>query len=190
MKIWLTGGSGSGKSAVARLFSENGFRIVDADKIAREIVRPGERALSEIIETFGLSYLLPDGTLDRKKLGNAVFADKEKLAALNGITHTYIIEEMRRQAENESNVVFDAPLRNTFGIPCDKTLYVAAPVSLRIARIMERDGLSRTEAAKRIEAQDREALYAADADVTLQNDGDISALRTKTEHYIKDWFTS
>lgn len=190
MKIWLTGGSGSGKSVLARLFSENGFRIVDADKIARDIVSPGESALSEIIETFGLAYLLPDGTLDRKKLANAVFMDKEKLAALNRITHTYIIEEMCRQAAGEKNVVFDAPLRNTFGIPCDKTVFVSAPAPLRIARIMERDGLSRAEAAKRIEAQDEDALYATAADVTLLNDGDIASLRAKTEHYIKDWFTS
>ncbi len=189
MKIWLTGGSGSGKSQVAQLFLEHGYKMIDADKIAREIVAPGRPALSEICDSFGKSYLLPDGTLDRKKLGQAVFSDPEKLAALNRITLSYILREMEMESQNEKNAVFDAPLRNTTGFPCDRTLFVTAPREIRIARIMERDSLSLENAEKRIAAQDSDALYARDADAVLINDGDIFALHEKAKKYIKEWFT-
>lgn len=190
MIIWLTGGSGSGKSLLAAKFKENGYKIIDADKIARDIVCPGQAAYSEIVKAFGEDYLMPDGKLDRQKLGRAVFADGEKLAVLNRITHKYIIEEMVSQSRGEKNVIYDAPLRNTFGVPCDKTLYVTAPKEMRIGRIMERDGISRTDAEKRIGAQSDEEQYLSDADAVLVNDGDVEALFQKADSYIKEWYTN
>lgn len=189
MKIWLTGGSGSGKSQVARLFSEYGYKVIDADKIARAVVEPGQPALMEICDTFGKAFLLPDGTLDRKKLGQAVFSDPEKLAVLNQITLSHILRKMYKESQNEKNAVFDAPLRNTTGFPCDRTLFVTAPPKVRIARIMARDALSFENAEKRILAQDSDALYAQDADAVLTNDGDLAALWEKAKKYTKEWFT-
>lgn len=189
MRIWLTGGSGSGKSQVARLFSTHGYKIIDADQIARDIVAPGKPALSEIAAVFGKGFLLPNGALNRKKLGQTVFKDPEKLSALNRITLPHILHEMEAACQNEKNAVLDAPLRNTFGFPCDKTLFVTAPSEIRIARIMERDALSRENAENRIFAQDSDALYSLDADAVLQNDGDLAALEEKAKKYIKEWFT-
>lgn len=190
MKIWLTGGSGSGKSAVAALFAQNGYKIIDADRIAREIAEPEGGAYGEILDAFGKEFLLPDGRLDRRRLGRAVFGDAEKRALLNRITHKYIIEEMLRQSAEEKNAVMDAPLPNTFGVPCDKTLYVTAPKAVRIERIMARDALSREDAKARIGAQDGDAVYRSMADAVLENDGDMAALAQKAEQYIKEWFTA
>ncbi len=190
MKIWLTGGSGSGKSVVAARFRDFGYTVIDADKIARQVVSPGEDAYGEILAYFGKDFLLPDGALDRKKLGAAVFADKEKLGVLNAITHKYIIKEMMRLGEGEKNALFDAPLRNTFGVPCDKTLYVTAPKEERIARIMARDGICRRDAENRIGAQSDDALYRASCDAVLENDGDIETLYKKADAFIKEWYTT
>ena len=189
MVIWLCGGSGSGKSVLASLFRENGYKIIDADKIARESVLPEKAAYGEIVTAFGKEFLNPDGTIDRRKLGRAVFADGEKLAVLNRITHKYIIEEMLSEAEGEKNVVCDAPLRNTFGVPCDKTLYVTAPEEVRVLRIMARDGISRTEAENRIGAQSGENEYLSDADAVIVNDGDVAALMEKATKFIKEWYS-
>ncbi|MBQ7036864.1 MAG: dephospho-CoA kinase [Clostridia bacterium] len=190
MIIWLTGGSGSGKSVLAAKFEEYGYKRIDADKIAREIVLPEKAALAEIVKAFGEEYLLPDGKLDRKKLGRAVFGDGELLSVLNRITHKYIIEEMVSQSRGEKNVIYDAPLRNTFGVPCDKTLLVTAPKEIRIGRIMERDGIGRTEAENRLDAQSDNGAYLADADAVIQNDGDVEALFKKADIYIKEWYTN
>lgn len=190
MKIWLTGGSGSGKSYIASLFSKAGYLLVDADRIAREIARPGGAAFSALVDAFGEDYLLPDGTLDRKKLGDAVFANPEKLQLLNGITHKYIIEEMERQAEGAKNVIMDAPLPNTFGVPCDRTLVVTAPLSLRVQRIMARDGISEAQAQARIGVQISDDAYIAMADGVLTNDGDMESVARAAAKYIKEWFSA
>lgn len=189
MKIWLTGGSGCGKSAAAAIFAENGFKIVDADAIAREIVLPGRPAYVEILAYFGEEFRAPDGFLDRRKLGRAVFGDEEKLGVLNKITHKYIIEEMLKRSEGEKNVIYDAPLRNTFGVPCDKTLCMTAPEEVRIRRIMTRDGIAREDAAARIHAQSTAEEYLGDADGVLENSGDLLKLREEAEVYIKEWYT-
>lgn len=189
MKIWLTGGSGCGKSAAAAIFAENGFKIVDADAIAREIVLPDKEAYREILATFGEEFRGKDGFLDRRKLGRAVFSDGEKLALLNGITHKHIIKEMLIRSEGEKNVIYDAPLRNTFGVPCDKTLCMTAPKEVRIRRIMTRDGISYEDAEARISAQSTEAEYLGDADGILENNGDLVKLREEAEAYIKEWYT-
>ncbi len=190
MRIWLTGGSGSGKSEVAALFRARGYKVVDADAIARTASRQGSRALEEIIATFGEEFLLPSGELDRRALANVVFADDKKLSVLNGIMHKFIIEEMCREAEGEKNVVMDAPLPNTFGVAVDKTLVVTAPEKVRTARIVARDGITEEEARRRIEAQSTNAEYIKNADAVLQNDGDRAQLCKTAEKYIKEWYTA
>lgn len=190
MRIWLTGGSGSGKSVVAALFQKRGFLLVDADAISRKIAEKGTAAYREIIAAFGEGFLLPSGELDRRALGNAVFGDEEKLAVLNGIMHKFIIAEMCDRADGEKNVIMDAPLPNTFGVAVDKTLVVAAPQGLRAARIMQRDGITEEEAQRRLSAQAEDAEYIKNADAVLINDGDRTALEKAAETYIKEWYTA
>ena len=190
MRIWLTGGSGSGKSVVAALFEKRGFLLVDADAISRKIAEKGTAAFREIVAAFGAAFVLPSGELDRRALGNAVFSDEKKLSVLNGIMHKFIIEEMCRAAEGNKNVIMDAPLPNTFGVPCDKTLVVTAPECVRAARIMQRDGITEEEAMRRISAQVRDAEYIQTADAVLQNDGDRAALEVAAEKYIREWYTA
>ncbi len=190
MKIWLTGGSGSGKSVIAAQFAAAGYTLIDADAISREITAPGGAAYAALVAEFGTEYLLPDGQLDRRKLGQTVFADPEKLAVLNRISHKYIIEEMIKRSEGEKNVVMDAPLPNTFGVPCDRTLFVTAPKAIRIGRIMARDGIAEKTVRDRLESQVSDAEYASAADAVLMNDGTPDATAKKAEHYIKEWFTT
>ncbi len=190
MIIWLTGGSGSGKSAVAAFFGAAGYRCVDADRIAKAVREPGGAAYDAIVNAFGKAFLRKDKTIDNRLLGEAVFRDPEKLALLNQITHGPIVREMEKAGMGAKNVVYDAPLPNTFGIPCDKTLYVTAPPEVRIARIMTRDGISRETAQARIDAQKPHDVYAKGADAVLVNDGDLALLKEKAEPYIKEWFSS
>lgn len=190
MKIWLTGGSGSGKSVIAAQFAAAGYLLVDADAISREIAEPNGAAFAELVDTFGTEFLLPDGRLDRRRLGQAVFSDSEKLAVLNRISHKYIIQEMIKRSEGKENVIMDAPLPNTFGVPCDKTLFVTAPKPVRICRIMARDGISEEAAQSRIEAQVSDEEYARTADAVLVNDGTPREAADKAEQFIKEWFTA
>ncbi len=190
MKIWLTGGSGSGKSRIASLFAASGFVLVDADAISRKIAEPDGAAYPELLAAFGPDFLLPDGRLDRRALGQAVFTDPERLTVLNQISHKYIIEEMIRQGAGKKNVLMDAPLPNTFGVPCDKTLFVTAPQEVRIARIMARDGISEEAARARIEAQVPDAVYEKMADAVLYNSGTFEETAEKAKKLIKEWYSA
>ena len=116
--IGLTGGSGSGKTAIASLLQKKGIDIIDADIIAREIVKKGEPALDEIVEEFGGDILLSSGELDRKKLGSIVFTNKEKLKNLNKITHKYITKIIMQNLSKHASeiVVIDAALLKESGL--------------------------------------------------------------------------
>ena len=137
--LGVTGGTGSGKSTVCEYLKEKGAKIIDADIVAREIVMKGKPALFEIEEAFGSDVLFSDGSLDRKKLGKIVFASSEKLNILNGITHKYIIEEIKnRVSESDENlVIIDAALlfeTELFKL-CHKTVAVTADKKEREKRI-------------------------------------------------------
>ena len=112
--LGLTGGIGSGKSLVASLFARLGAEVVDADQLAREVVEPGQPALAQIVESFGADILLPEGRLDRARLGQLVFADPSARARLNAITHPAILERMRQEiaarAGRDGLLVLDIPL--------------------------------------------------------------------------------
>lgn len=187
MRIALTGGIGSGKSTVARLLASRGAIVVDADAIAREIVRPGEPALEEIREAFGSDVIAGDGTLDRARLAAIVFGDPEALAKLNAITHPRIAQrsaDLLAAAPAGAVVVYDMPLLVEQGGDAlrgwDRIVVVDAPDEVRLERLVAR-GLDRDDAQRRLDSQATREQRLAVADVVLDNSGDLGALESAVD---------
>ena len=179
--IGLTGGIASGKSSVAARLAERGAVVVDADKVAREVVEPGMPALAAIAEHFGAGVLSADGSLDRAALGAIVFSDPEQRLVLNGITHPAVWERTRALiAEAEARdpdavVVYDVPLllegKGKRPIEFDLVVVVDASTATRQRRLVELRGLTEQEAKHRIDSQASDAERLAIADVVIDSDG-------------------
>jgi len=158
--IGLTGGIGSGKSAVAQRFAELGVAVIDADKVGHEVLAPGAAAEADLIAAFG-DAILVDGKIDRELLGRRVFGDSEALQTLNAITHPCIIAEIGRRCaklacEDAPLVVIEATLIAEHGKRdawIDALILVDAPLETRIERLTKLRGMAREDALKRIEAQ-------------------------------------
>lgn len=187
MLIGLTGGIGAGKSTVAQLFEERGVPIVDADAIARDVVKPGEPALAELVEHFGDSILGADGELNRGKLAEVAFADAESHEALNAIMHPAISAETAKRIDalrgDHSVIVHDVPLLVEAGLAgnYDLTVLVDTPAEVRLQRLTELRGMDSEDAKKRIAAQATDEQRRAVCDVALDNSGDIEHLRAQFE---------
>lgn len=159
--IGLTGGIASGKSTVASYLKELGAYVIDADKIARDIVQPGGPAYVEIVQEFGKDILDPDRNIDRKKLGGIIFRNLEDREKLNGIMHPKIYRLMEKQIESikkadpKGIIVLDVPLLIETGMTkmADEVWLAWLPEELQKARLMERDGFTEEEAEKRIKSQ-------------------------------------
>lgn len=185
-RIALTGGIGSGKSTVARLLAGHGALVVDADAIAREIVRPGRPALAEIADRFGPGVIRADGALDRAALAAVVFADDAALAALNAITHPRIARrtaELLAAAPAQAVVVYDMPLLVEQGDTgrWDHVVVVETPLELRLQRLARDRDMTREQALARIAAQASDAQRRAVADTVLVNDTDEAALAARVD---------
>ena len=156
MLIGLTGLTGAGKSLAAGLLKSRGFYIIDGDKVGHRITARPE-ILKKIRSAFGDGVIGPDGSLNRRALGNIVFSDPEKLKALNAITHPAIKAEVLREAaeQGETPVVIDGAVIKECGLSehCAAVLRITAPAEVRMRRIMERDGLTEQQARQRITAQ-------------------------------------
>ena len=157
--IGLTGGIACGKSNISSALSSLGAKVIDADRISRELTAPGGKALPGIREAFGDAFFDGD-VLDRKALGRLVFSDQEALKQLNRLTHPLILAKIRQEladteAAGEPVCVLDAPLLFEAGLDslCDTVWCVWLPKELQLKRLMERDGLSRKEAEKRVASQ-------------------------------------
>jgi dephospho-CoA kinase len=158
--VGLTGGIASGKSTAARTLAELGARIVDADRVARDIVAPGQPALADIVRAFGREMLLPDGTLDRKRLGAVIFADADKRHTLNAITHPRIAAETQARlralaAEGLPVAIYEAALLVENGVhkALDGLIAVVCDEATQLARLIGRDGYVEADARARIAAQ-------------------------------------
>lgn len=186
--LGLTGQSGAGKTTVSRYLAElPGFFVIDADQVAREVVGVGMPCLEKLRAAFGEEILLPSGELDRRKLAGIVFSDPARLAQLNAITLPFITRCIGEQLESLrgrcSCVVLDAPTLFESGADrmCDAVAAVVAGRETRIARIRQRDGLTETEAAQRIDAQHSELFYTRRAEYILRNDGTVEELLAELE---------
>lgn len=187
MLIGLTGGIGAGKSTVAKLFEERGVPIVDADAIARDVVKPGQPALVELVEYFGDGIVGAGGELNRGKLAEVAFADAESHEALNAIMHPAISAETAKRIDalrgDHSVIVHDVPLLVEAGLAgnYDLTVLVDTPAEVRLQRLTELRGMDSEDAKKRIVAQATDEQRRAVCDVALDNSGDIEHLRAQFE---------
>ncbi len=182
----LTGGIGSGKSTGARMFAEQGVPVVDADQIARDVVAPGTDGLAEIRAAFGDSILAPDGSLDRKALGERVFADADARKQLEAILHPRIARaSMARFAELASEghpyAIYEAALlvENGSHRMMSALIVVTASEATQLARVQARDGLSEAEARARMAAQLPLEEKVRVADYVIENDGDVEDTRAR-----------
>ncbi|MFI6649540.1 dephospho-CoA kinase [Streptomyces sp. NPDC050529] len=181
LKVGLTGGIGAGKSEVSRMLAGYGAVLIDADRIAREVVEPGTPGLAAVVEAFGTGILTSEGTLDRPKLGSIVFADSERLAALNAIVHPLVgarSAELERAAGPDSVVVHDVPLLAENGLAplYDLVVVVDAAPETQLDRLVELRGMTEQEARARMAAQATREQRRAVADLIIDNDGPIEAL--------------
>ncbi|MCC5575523.1 dephospho-CoA kinase [Microtetraspora sp. AC03309] len=191
VKVGLTGGIGSGKSEVSRRLAEYGAVVIDADKIAREVVEPGTEGLKEIVEAFGETVLRPDGGLDRERLGSIVFADAGKLAVLNGIVHPRVgerVSELQEAASEDAIVVYDVPLlaENNLASMYDVVVVVDASDEIRLDRLTRCRGMSERDARARIAAQAAREDRLKIADVVIGNEGPLEDLDARVAELWED----
>jgi len=186
--IGLTGGIGSGKSTVAGMLAELGATVIDADKVGHEIYLPGTEGFRRVVEAFGPDIVAPDGTVDRRRLGERVFADPKELARLNGLVHPLIGDEIRRrlQAAFERTagrpIVVEAAIMLEAGWRFfDRIWVVVTSPEVAIERVAASRGLDRREIERRIAAQMPNAERRRVADLAIENDGTLAELRAQVE---------
>lgn len=188
LTVGLTGGIGSGKSAVSRLLAEHGAVVVDADLVAREVVEPGTPGLARIVEQFGPEILRADGTLDRAALGARVFSDPKALRVLNEIVHPLVGERTAALLEQARDsgaavAVHDVALLVENGLAgmYDAVVVVAATPATQLDRLVRLRGMSEQEALQRIAAQASLEDKLAVATHVVQNDGSLEELAQQVE---------
>jgi dephospho-CoA kinase len=189
MVIGLTGSIACGKSTVSRLLAERGARIIDADIIAREVVRPGEEAWSLVVERFGRDILLPNEELNRIKLGALVFSDEKARLDLNAIVHPAVRGRMRQltqeaQEEGKTLIVLDIPLlyESKLEHMVEKVVVVYCRAEQQLKRLMERNGFTKEEALQRIASQMSVEEKKSRADYVIDNSGTL----TETEEQVDE----
>ena len=191
MILGLTGGIATGKSTVVEIFKEEGFPIVDADIIAREIVEPGTPGLQAVVDVFGSELLFADGSLNRKKLGKIIFSDKQKRERLNQVLSPFlreaILTDIARKKNLSSLVIVDIPLLYEGGYDAvvDQVAVVYIPEELQLSRLMKRDDLSALEAEQRIDSQMPIEEKKNRADIIFDN----QKTTEETKKQVKKWLS-
>lgn len=180
----LTGGIGAGKSEVSRLLVEYGAVLIDADRIAREVVAPGTPGLAAVVEAFGPDVLTADGTLDRPRLGSIVFADPAKLAVLNSIVHPLVgtrSRELESAVGENAVVVHDVPLlaENALAPLYDLVVVVDTDPATQLDRLIRLRGMTEADARARMAAQATREQRLKIADIVIDNDVPLEQLRTR-----------
>lgn len=198
--IGLTGQSGAGKTTVCKVFGEKGFAIINADKIARFIMEKDSPCLAEVTECFGKDILNGDGSLNRQKLADIVFGDREKLMQLNAISYPYITSEILKMInkyrdENRKYVLIDAPtlFESRADDFCDLIISVTASEKLRTERIAARDGLTPEQIKERFSSQHTEEFFINHSDFIIKNNNSADELIEKAEEVaekIKEYYNA
>ena len=192
--VGLTGGIATGKSTVASIFRRFGATVIDADQLAREVVRPGKPAWREIVKSFGKRVLLPDRTIDRPALGSIVFHNRRKLRRLEQIIHPRVAREQQRRARDiarrtpDALIIYEVPLLFEAGVNTrvDKIIVVTADRGTQVARLKGRNGLTRREAIQRITSQLPLAEKARRADIVLDGTKSKSSLSREIRRVVHD----
>jgi dephospho-CoA kinase len=184
LTVGLTGGIGAGKSEVSRLLVEHGAVLIDADRIAREVVAPGTPGLAAVVDAFGPDILAADGSLDRPRLGSIVFADPEKLAVLNSIVHPLVRDrsrELESAVPEDAVVVHDVPLLTENGLAplYDIVIVVDASPETQLDRLVRLRGMTEEDARARMAAQATRERRREIADIVIDNDVPLDALRKR-----------
>lgn len=193
LRVGLTGGIGAGKSTVAAALAARGAVLIDADLVAREVVKPGTPGLAALVERFGVGVLDPDGRLDRGALASVVFADRRALADLNAITHPLIeaaIEDrLAAFAGTDRIVVVDVPLLDAAGVDryrFDVVVVVDVPESLALGRLIGARGMSVADARARMDAQIGRDQRLALATLVVDNSGSRDELEAQVDRIWTD----
>ncbi|MCF3136681.1 dephospho-CoA kinase [Streptomyces olivochromogenes] len=194
LKVGLTGGIGAGKSEVSRLLVEHGAVLIDADRIAREVVAPGTPGLAAVVEAFGEEVLAPDGSLDRPRLGSIVFADPDRLAVLNAIVHPLVglrSRELEDAATDDSVVIHDVPLLTENGLASlyDVVVVVDASPETQLDRLVRLRGMTEQDARARMAAQATREKRLEIADIVIDNDVPLDALHRRVTEVWTDLLT-
>ena len=196
--IGLTGQSGAGKTTVCQVFDESGFAIINADRIAREVMEKGTPCLEEAAECFGREILNEDGSLNRQKLADIVFEDKEKLEQLNAISYPYITSEILKKINEYKDqkikyVLLDAPtlFESRADDFCDLIISVTASEKNRSERIARRDGITPEQIKRRFSSQHTEKFFINHSDFIIKNNKSLELLREKAKEVaekIKEYY--
>ncbi|KAH7908766.1 dephospho-CoA kinase-domain-containing protein [Hygrophoropsis aurantiaca] len=181
--VGLTGGIATGKSTVSNSFKSRNIPVIDADTLAREVVQPGTRGLSQIVAYFGPSVLFPDGTLNRKQLGSIIFNDETKRKKLNSIIHPAVTRAIlwsvvKYWIRGNRLVIVDVPLLIEGGLWkwMGKVVVVHCPAEVQLQRLMNRDESSREDASARLNSQLPISQKIQYADVIIENSGSMEEL--------------
>ncbi|OFU58075.1 dephospho-CoA kinase [Corynebacterium sp. HMSC11D10] len=191
-KAGLTGGIGSGKSTVARMLADEGFPVVDADQIAREIMEPGSPVLAQVAEVFGEDLIDDTGALNRAELAKRAFSSTEQTEKLNALTHPAIRAESNRRFDEAEKagaraVIYDMPLLVDLGLhhDMDMTVVVDVDVDERVRRLVDKRGLTEADARARIAQQVDDDTRRAAADIVVDNNGPLEALAAQVEKVVR-----
>lgn len=182
--LGVTGGIGTGKSTVSKILNKFGLSIIDADMVARDVVKEGKQAYFDIVKEFGEEILLKNGKINRKLLGDIVFNDESMLDKLNSITHKYITKEIKKLInESKTNVVIESaiPFKDIFEEICNQVWCIESSVENRIQRIISRSKYSQDKAIEIIRIQDSKYNYKKESYIKIANDTNINILYKKVE---------
>ncbi|MEU9630547.1 dephospho-CoA kinase [Streptomyces luteogriseus] len=186
LKVGLTGGIGAGKSEVSRLLVACGAVLIDADRIAREVVAPGTPGLASVVEAFGEEILAADGSLDRPRLGAIVFSDAEKLSTLNSIVHPLVgarSRELEEATAKDAVVLHDVPLLTENGLAplYDLVIVVDAAPETQLDRLVRLRGMTEEDARARMAAQATREERREIADIVIDNDVPLEELERRVK---------
>ena len=188
--VGLTGPTGAGKSSLTEIAVQNGYYVLDCDKLARKAVEKQTEGLRALVQVFGEDILLRDGTLNRKKLAEKAFSSKAETELLNKTIFPFIIDLVKEEMKIAGKIILDAPTLFESGLDaiCDKTVAVIADTKTRLARITERDGIDEASAMLRINAGKNEEYYKERADYILYNNGDLAEFFASFTKILKEIF--